>query len=53
MSKKSNDVVITAALRTPIGTYEGSLKDLSAAKLGSLVIKEAIDSSKIKVEEID
>ena len=53
MSKKTNDVVITAALRTPIGTYEGSLKDLSAAKLGSLVIKEAIDSSKIKVEEID
>ena len=53
MSKKSKDVVITAALRTPIGTYEGSLKDLSAAKLGSLVIKEAIDSSKIKVEEID
>ena len=53
MSKKSKDVVITAALRTPIGTYEGSLKDLSAAKLGSLVIKDAIDSSKIKVEEID
>ena len=53
MSKKSNDVVITAALRTPIGAYKGSLKDLSAVKLGALAIKEAIHSSKIKAEEID
>ena len=40
MSKKSNDVVITAALRTPIGTYNGSLKGLSADKLGALAIKK-------------
>jgi acetyl-CoA C-acetyltransferase len=53
MSKKSNDVVITAALRTPIGAYKGSLKDLSAVKLGALAIKEVIRSSKIKAEEID
>ena len=53
MSKKSNDVVITAALRTPIGTYKGSLKDLSAVKLGASVIKEVIRSSKIKADEID
>ena len=53
MSKKSNDVVITAALRTPIGAYKGSLKDLSAVKLGALAIKEAILSSKIKAKEID
>jgi len=53
MSKKSNDVVITAALRTPIGIYKGSLKDVSAVKLGALAIKEAIHSSKIKAEEID
>ena len=33
MSKKSNDVVITAALRTPIGTYKGSLKDLALINL--------------------
>ena len=53
MSKKSNDVVITAALRTPIGTYKGSLKDLSADKLGALVIKEAVYKSKLKSEDID
>ena len=41
MTKKSNDVVITAALRTPIGSYKGSLKDISAEKLGASTIKEA------------
>ena len=53
MSKKSNDVVITAALRTPIGTYKGSLKDLSADKLGALAIKEAVHKSKLKPDDID
>ena len=53
MSKKSNDVVITAALRTPIGIYKGSLKDLSADKLGALVIKEAVYNSKLKPDDID
>ena len=53
MSKKSNDVVITAALRTPIGTYRGSLKGLSADKLGALAIKEVIYKSKLKSDDID
>ncbi|WP_415300132.1 acetyl-CoA C-acetyltransferase [Candidatus Pelagibacter sp. Uisw_134_02] len=53
MSKKRNDVVITAALRTPIGTYKGYLKNLSADKLGALAIKEAIFKSKLKPEDID
>ena len=53
MSKKSNDIVITAALRTPIGTYKGSLKGLSADKLGTLAIKEVIYKSKLKTDDID
>ena len=53
MNKKPNDVVITSALRTPIGGYKGSLKNLSASKLGSIVIKEVIYKSKLDVEEID
>ena len=53
MSKKSNDVVITAALRTPIGTYKGTLKGLSADKLGALAIREVIHKSKLKVGDID
>jgi acetyl-CoA C-acetyltransferase len=51
MSKNSNDVVITSALRTPIGRYRGSLKNLSASKLGSIVIKEVIYKSKLDIEE--
>ena len=53
MSKKSNDVVITSAVRTPIGTYKGTLKNLSADKLGALVIKEAVHRSKLKSEQVD
>ena len=53
MTKKSNDVVITAALRTPIGTYRGSLKGLSADKLGALAIKEVIHKLKLKTDDID
>ena len=53
MSKKIDDVVITSALRTPIGTYKGSLKDLSADKLGALTIKEAIHKSNLKPDQID
>jgi len=53
MSKILNDVVITAALRTPIGTYKGSLKNLSVDKLGALAIKEAIFKSKLKPDDID
>ena len=53
MSKKLDDVVITSALRTPIGTYKGSLKSISADKLGTLVIKEVIHNSKIQADEVD
>ena len=53
MTKKLDDVVITSALRTPIGTFKGSLKDLSADKLGTISIKEVIYKSKLKPEDVD
>ena len=53
MIKKLNDVIITAALRTPIGTYKGSLKGLDAYKLGAIAIKEAVYKSKLKTGDID
>ncbi len=53
MSKNSSDVVITSALRTPIGRHKGSLKNLSASKLGSIAIKEVIYKSKLDLEEIN
>ena len=53
MSNKFNEVVIIAAARTPIGSYRGSLKDIKADQLGSIVINEVINRSKIDKDEID
>ena len=53
MNNKSNEVVIISAIRTPIGTYKGSLKNITADQLGSIVIKEIIKESKFSKDEID
>ena len=38
----NNEVVIVAAVRTPIGSFGGSLKDVSATRLGSVAIEGAL-----------
>ena len=48
-----NEVVIVEAVRTPIGAYKGSLKELSADKLGSIVIREIIRKNKLTKDDID
>ncbi len=48
-----NEVVITEAIRTPIGAYRGSLKNLSADQLGSIVIKEILKKTKFGKDDID
>jgi acetyl-CoA C-acetyltransferase len=53
MGNKSNDVVIISAIRTPIGTYKGSLKKMRSDQLGSIVIKEILKQSKFSKDEID
>ena len=54
MGPVTNDpVVITAAKRTPIGSFQGSLSELSAPRLGSHVIKSALDASALQsVDEV-
>jgi acetyl-CoA C-acetyltransferase len=47
------EVVIVSAVRTAIGTYGGSFKDVSAVDLGSTVAKEAINRAGIKPENVD
>lgn len=47
------DVVVLSAMRTAVGTFGGSLKDVSAVDLGSLVIKAAIEKAGVKPEAID
>ncbi len=53
MNNSMNEVVIVEAIRTPIGAYRGSLKELSADKLGSIVIREILRKSKLDKDEID
>ena len=53
MSNTHKEVVIVDAIRTPIGSYKGSLKEIKAHKLGAMVIKEIIKRSEINIDEID
>ena len=53
MNSKEKSIVITSALRTAIGTFNGSLKNMQAHELGSAVIKENIKKSKLKPNEVD
>lgn len=47
------EVVIVSAVRTAMGKFGGSLKDVPAVELGATVIKEAINRAGIKPEIID
>ena len=53
MTDKSKEVVIVSAVRTPIGSYRGSLKKMRSDQLGSLVIKEALKRTKFSSDEVD
>ncbi len=47
------EVVIVSAVRTPIGSFGGSLKDFSATQLGGFAIKAAVEKAGIKPEQVD
>ena len=47
------EAVIVSAVRTAVGSFGGSLKDISAAKLGAIVIKEAIQRAGIQPADVD
>ena len=39
---KNEDIVITSAFRTAIGSFMGSLSEIKDTKLGSIVIKKCL-----------
>ncbi|XP_007541023.1 acetyl-CoA acetyltransferase, mitochondrial isoform X1 [Poecilia latipinna] len=47
-----NEVVIVSAVRTPMGSFRGSLAAVPATKLGSIAIKGAIEKAGISPEEV-
>jgi acetyl-CoA C-acetyltransferase len=52
MEEKMNDVVITAALRTAVGKFSGSIAKLSASDMGAQVIKALLLGSGVKPEQV-
>ena len=53
MKLKEKNIVITSALRTAIGKFNGSLKNMQGHDLGSAVIRAAINKSKLKPDDIE
>jgi acetyl-CoA C-acetyltransferase len=47
-----SDIVITSAVRTPIGSFGGSLAALTAAELGTIVIADALKRAKIDAADV-
>lgn len=47
------EVYIVSAVRTPIGSFGGSLSSLSATKLGSIAIQGALEKAGVKAESVD
>ena len=49
----SDDVVIVAGCRTPVGKFQGSLSDLTASQLGAVVVREAVKRAGLNSDQID
>lgn len=47
------EVVIVSAVRTAVGTFGGSFKNVSAVELGTAVVKEAISRANIQPDMVD
>ncbi len=47
------EAVIVSAVRTPLGSFNGSLGSLGATKLGSIVIEEAINRAGIQKDAVN
>jgi len=53
MNLEEKNIVITAAVRTAVGAFNGSLKNKQGHELGSVVVEEAIKKSNLKSSEVD
>jgi acetyl-CoA C-acetyltransferase len=52
MAASENSVVIVAAARTPVGSFNGALASLSAAQLGTVALKAAMGRAKVEAGEV-
>src|SRR3954463_1936860 len=49
---KTDPIVIVSAARTPMGAFQGELKNFAAPELGAAAIRAAIERAKIKPEDV-
>ncbi len=49
----NKEVYIVSAVRTPLGSFGGSLKDIPATRLGGIVIKAAVERAGIDPKEVN
>ncbi len=47
------EVVIVSAVRTPLGSFNGSLRDIGGTALGGIVIEEAVRRAGVSKEDVD
>jgi len=53
MNSENKNIIITSAVRTAIGTFNGSLKDMEAKDLGALVTKAVMQKSNLNSKDVD
>ena len=53
MSNTTDPVVIVDGARTPMGSFQGSLKDITATALGAVAIRGALERAGVPPEDID
>ncbi|HJW18634.1 MAG TPA: acetyl-CoA C-acyltransferase [Flavisolibacter sp.] len=49
----NKEVYIVSAVRTPIGSFGGALKDMPAPRLGAIAIKAAVERAGIKPDQVN
>ena len=52
-NRLANEVVIVSAVRTAIGSFQGTLKEVPAITIGGIVIKEALKRAGVSGEQVD
>lgn len=53
MSETKDPIVIASAIRTPIGSFQGALKEETATTLGAVAIREAVNRARLNPDQID
>src|SRR5262245_7497693 len=53
MAQNGREAVILSSARTPQGKFLGALSSLTAAELGKVAVKAAVERSQIKADDVD